>query len=130
MAYPDINNLVLTGRLADEPQLRMTPAGTPVLDVDLAVNRPMKEGGEQPPADFIPVTYWGKLANVVAEHLHKGSEIAVEGELRADRFVDKEGKNRKKVFVVARKVKFLGRKGTVQSEAEGEPPENPSEVTA
>jgi single-strand DNA-binding protein len=52
---------------------------------------------------------FGKLAEVLAEHLTKGRQIAVEGSLRQDTWADATtGERRCRVQVVARRVQFLG----------------------
>ena len=49
-------------------------------------------------------------------YCNKGSKILVEGNLKQDRFTDKEGKNRSVVRVVANRIEFLDSKGSNQGQ--------------
>lgn len=54
---------------------------------------------------------FGKTAELLNNYCNKGSKIAVEGNLKQDRFTDKEGKNRSVVRVIANRIEFLDTKG-------------------
>lgn len=103
------NKTLLLGRLTADPELRATPQGKNVAGFTLAVDRQQssqKEG--EPTTDFFDVTAWEKLAELVSQHLKKGSKVLVEGRLRQDSWEDKDtGKKRSKVVVVANDVTFL-----------------------
>lgn len=99
-----MNNVSLTGRLTAEPgRPRQTQSGKDVLNVRLAVNQP---GRDQ--AVFVDVTCWGNTAGNVANYLHKGSLVAVSGELAESKWADKDtGEARSKHFINASRVDFL-----------------------
>lgn len=103
------NKTLLLGRLTSDPELRSTPQGKQVAGFTIAVDRQQstqKEG--EPTTDFFDVTAWEKLAELVSQHLSKGSKVLVEGRLRQDSWEDKDtGKKRSKVVVVANDVTFL-----------------------
>ena len=50
------------------------------------------------------------LAEVTAEHLHKGSPALIEGRLQQRSWKTEDGQKRHKLEVVARSVKFLGQR--------------------
>lgn len=104
-----MNNTVLIGRLTAEPELRTTGTGKNTCTVTLAVPRFAIEK-DKDSVDFIDVQLWNKLAENLCKYQSKGSQIAVEGTIRVDTYKDKEGKNRKNVYVLANNVEFLGRK--------------------
>jgi single-strand DNA-binding protein len=101
-----LNKIILIGRLTKDPELKYIPAGDPVVDFTLAVDRPFanKEGERE--ADFIPVVVWRKQAENCAKHLAKGSLVAVDGRLQV-RSYEQDGQKRYATEVVAESVSFL-----------------------
>ena len=73
-----INRVILVGRLTRDPELRKTQSGASVVSYTIAVNRRVQTPG-QPDADFINCVAWNKTADLMAQYLHKGSLIGVEG---------------------------------------------------
>lgn len=80
----DVNRVTLTGRLAREPELRMTPNGDAVCDLFLANNKQTKSGQK---SVFPKVTVWHKTAENLAKILEVGDFLLVEGELADDNFI-------------------------------------------
>ena len=104
------NKLVIMGNLTRKPELRYTPAGTAVTDLNIAVNTPRGKGADRKDDTvFVDVTVWERQAETCVEYLEKGRSVLVEGRLRMDQWEDKEtGKKRSKLAVVAQSVTFLG----------------------
>lgn len=110
---PDFNRVILMGRLTKDPELRYTPQGTAVCDVDMAVNRKSKnqDGSMREEVTFVNVTCWGRTAEVVCEYMKKGRPLFVEGRLHLDRWQDQQtGQNRQKLKVVAERIQFVDSK--------------------
>jgi single-strand DNA-binding protein len=106
----DINSVVLIGRLTRNSDLKYTPSGTAVTTFALAVNRRVKQGDQWiDMAGFFDVTLWGKIGESIAQYLIKGGQVAVQGELRQDRW-EKDGQKHSRVYVVAETVQLLGGK--------------------
>ena len=104
--------IVLIGNLGNEPELRYTPSGVPVVSFNLAVNKSWTdaEGGKQDKTVWFRVTAWRKLAEIAAQYLAKGKQILVVGEMEDARaFTDKEGNSRASLEVTAQTIKFLSR---------------------
>ncbi len=112
------NKVVLIGRLAQEPELRYTPAeGVAVVNFTLAVNRSFSNQRGEQEADFIRIVAWRKQAENCATYLSKGSLVAVDGRLQVRSYDDREGIRRKIAEVVATRVVFLEkRRGAGESE--------------
>jgi single-strand DNA-binding protein len=106
----DFNKVILLGRLTRDPELRYTPAGSPVCNFDLAVNRSYTtQGGERrDEVCFITIVVWGKQAETCAEYLKKGGQTLVEGRLTQRSWETPEGQKRSKHEVVGERVQFLG----------------------
>ncbi|RNM30686.1 single-stranded DNA-binding protein [Absicoccus porci] len=75
-----INRIVLTGRLTKDPEPRTTKTGKTYVSFALAVDRSRKVEG-QPEADFINCVAWNRQAEAMAQYLHRGSLIGIDGRL-------------------------------------------------
>ncbi|WP_332633582.1 MULTISPECIES: single-stranded DNA-binding protein [Halalkalibacter] len=72
----DINNLVLSGRLTDDPQLYYVKKGNEQVPVcNFSVASEDKFGR----TSFIPVIVWRNYGESVANYLEKGQEVIVSG---------------------------------------------------
>jgi len=101
-----MNTVALIGRLGGDPQLRYTPNGTAVANASLAVPR----RGNREETDWFDLTFWGKTAELAANHLTKGRQVGITGRLQQERW-EKDGEKRSKVVVVVDSVTFIGNKG-------------------
>ena len=105
----DLNMCMCIGRLTRDPELRYTPNGKAVTKFGLAVNKSYRkaDGEEVQTPLFINVTTWGKVAENVANFIHKGSKVAINGSLQSNNWEDKEGNKRTSFEIVAQIVQFL-----------------------
>lgn len=101
-----INRVVLVGRLTKDPELRRTQSGTSVVSYTIAVNRRSAQPG-QPDADFINCVAWNKTAELMAQYLHKGSLIGVEGRIQTRNYENQQGQRVYVTEVVTDSVQFL-----------------------
>lgn len=120
-----INNVILTGNLTRDPELRSTASGTAVLQFSIAVNDRVKEGNEwKDRPNFFDCTMFGTRAESLSRLLSKGSKIAVQGKLHWSQW-EKDGQKRSKVEIWPDTVELLSPKkdgyqkemGTVTAEA-------------
>ena len=104
----DVNVVVLVGRLTRDAELKYTNSGQAICRFSIAINRRRKQGEQwvdEP--SFFDVDYWGKGGEAVNQYLTKGKQVAVQGELRQDRW-EQEGQSRSKVIINATTVQLLG----------------------
>ena len=109
-----MNSLTIIGNLCTDVELRHTPAGKPVANFTVAVNRRRKVEG-QPDADFFRVSAWNALAENCSKWLIKGRKVAVEGSVSTRAYLTKDGKPGSTLEVMAQNVEFLSQ--GVQKEA-------------
>jgi single-strand DNA-binding protein len=114
-----LNSVNLTGRLTRDPELRFTPEGVPVANMTLAVNRAIKPKNGGPEADFFPLIVWRERAEVMANHLKKGSLIGVTGKLQTRDYESHEGKKMYITEVVVSDFSFLESKKEEEKQAAG-----------
>ena len=104
-----MNKIVLLGKLIRDPELRTLEDGNKVFTrFIIAVDRNFKAQDGTRKADLIPVTLWGRKAEVVCQYMKKGSYISLSGRLRTGSYEDKEGNKKYIAEVVAEDFKFVG----------------------
>ncbi|MDH4127359.1 MAG: single-stranded DNA-binding protein [Spirochaetota bacterium] len=116
----DINVVVITGRLTRDAEIKYTPGGMAVGKLTLAVNKYDKRKKKDMPS-FFDVVLFGKLAESLASYLLKGSQITVSGELKMDRWNDKEGNTKSKISIIANTVQLLGKSNNSNHPKEAPP---------
>lgn len=108
---PSLNKVMLMGNLTRDPELRVTPKGTPICQFSLAINRQFKmESGEsREEVIYVDIEAWGKQGETIAKYCTKGRPLYVEGRLRLDQWEDKNTKEkRSRMKVVLEQFQFLG----------------------
>jgi single-strand DNA-binding protein len=104
----DINKVICVGRLTRDAELKSVPNGQAVCKFSIAVNHSRRNGEQfENIANFFDVLVWGKQAETLHQYLVKGKAVAIDGELRQDRW-QQDGQNRSKVEIVANHVQLLG----------------------
>ncbi|HEY3516844.1 MAG TPA: single-stranded DNA-binding protein, partial [Gammaproteobacteria bacterium] len=85
-----------------------------VTNLTLATSESWKDkqsGEQQERTEWHKIAMFGRLAEIAAEYLRKGSQVYVEGKLRTRKWQDKEGKDRYTTEIVADEMQMLGGKG-------------------
>lgn len=109
------NLTILTGRITKDLELKQA-GQTQVTNFSMAVDNPFKKDD----TSFFDVVAFGKTAQLLNDYCGKGSKVLIEGNLKQDRFQDKEGNNRSVVRVIANRIEFLDSKGSNQSQKQQE----------
>jgi single-strand DNA-binding protein len=107
---PEINQVMIAGRLTRDPELRFTQKQQGVVSLSVAVNRRYQDqasGEWKDDTTFVPVTVWGPAAERCKEKMKKGSPVLVEGRLTASEYTDKTGQKRKEMKITARRVQLM-----------------------
>ena len=108
-----MNRVILSGRLARDPEVRYTQSGKAVAGFAIAVDRNVRRSNEnqqQPTADFFNVTAWEKLADFCGKYLSKGRKILLEGRLQSRSYEAQDGSKRNVVEIVADNIEFMDSK--------------------
>lgn len=109
------NLTILTGRITKDLELKQA-GQTQVTNFSMAVDNPFKKDD----TSFFDIVAFGKTAQLLNDYCGKGSKVLIEGNLKQDRFQDKEGNNRSVVRVIANRIEFLDSKGSNQSQKQQE----------
>jgi len=115
MASRGVNKVILVGNLGRDPETRYMPSGSAVTNLRIATSEQWKDkttGENQERTEWHSVAMFGKLAEIAAEYLRKGSQVYIEGKLRTRKYQDKtDGKDRYSTEIIADEMQMLGSKG-------------------
>ena len=114
-----MNQVILTGRLTKNPELRTTQSDKQVASFTLAVDK-YGEG-----ADFINCIVWGKQAENLCKYQEKGSQIGLSGRIQVRSYEDDKGNKRNITEVVADSIEYLGTKKKEEPEYDKQQESNP-----
>lgn len=108
---PTINQVSLTGRLAQDPEYRVLENGTARLNARIAVTHRYRDRSEtwQEETSFFSIVLWQKLAELFAERLHKGTPVYVNGRLHCHSWRDEKDQPHSIVEVQVRHLQLLER---------------------
>lgn len=106
-----LNKVILIGNVGADPEIRTLESGTKVCQLRLATSEKVKKNDVWTThTEWHNVVLWRGLADVADRYIRKGSQIYVEGILRAGEWTDKEGAKHHKVDIIGNELKLLGRK--------------------
>ncbi len=110
----NLNKVFLIGRLAADPESRMTPSGQMVTTVRIATNRVWNNrstGEKQEQVEFHTIVAWRNLAEIISKYLRKGQMAFFEGRLQTRSWQGQDGVKRYRTEIVAENMQ-LGPKAT------------------
>jgi len=119
-----INKVILVGHLGADPETRYMPSGSAVTNLRVATSEAWKDkqtGDQQERTEWHRVAMFGRLAEIAAEYLKKGSQVYLEGSLRTRKWQDKEGNDRYSTEIVANEMQMLGGRGEASAPARSAP---------
>ena len=105
-----VNKVILIGNLGQDPELRTTGSGTPVVNLRIATSdrRKNKDGQWDNHTEWHSVVAFGKTAENINRFMKKGKQLFIEGRLQTRKWQDRDGNDRYSTEVVANNVRFLG----------------------
>ena len=128
-----LNCIILIGRLTKDPK-QINSGENAVVVFDIAIDNPRQTipKSEERGTSFFSCKSFGKVAESIAKNLHKGSQIAIKGQIQQREYLAKDGSKRKDYEVYADAVQFLDKKDTPEaveaSQGESEVEKRPEEV--
>ena len=104
-----LNKAMIIGCLGQDPEIRYTPTGLPVVNLSVATDEVYvdKDGRRQERVEWHRIVFVGKMALTCHEYLRKGRQIFVEGRLRTREW-ESNGSSRRRTEILGTRVQFLG----------------------
>ena len=103
-----MNKIVLLGQIIKDPELKVIEGlDRPCTRLVIAVERAFRSSDGTIKSDFIPITFWGKKAEIVAQYLKKGDYISLSGRLRTGSYEAQDGTRRYTTDVVVESFDFI-----------------------
>lgn len=92
LRMPDLNMVVIAGRLTRDPELKYTGTNRAYCKVSIANSRryKTKDGEQREETVFLEGTLWDKFAEYVGDKFRKGRPVLIEGRLRQSEWEDRE----------------------------------------
>jgi single-strand DNA-binding protein len=106
-----VNKVILVGNLGRDPETRTFPSGDQVCNATLATTDKWKDkqSGEMREAtEWHRLVFNGRLAEIAAQYLRKGSQIYVEGQIRTRKYTDKDGVEKYATDIRVDQMQMLG----------------------
>jgi single-strand DNA-binding protein len=103
-----VNRVIIVGTLGKDPE----QFGSTV-KVSVATSEQWKDkdsGEKQERTEWHRVVFFGKLGEIAAQYLTKGSQVYIDGSLRTSSY-DKDGQKHYSTDIIAEKMQMLGGKG-------------------
>lgn len=112
---PSLNKVIIIGNVGGEPEMRFTPNGKPVTSFSVATNwvYTAPDGERRQETEWFNVVVWNKLAEQCNQFLAKGRLVYAEGRIHTRTWESQDGQQRSRAEVIANKVIFLDRRGSV-----------------
>ena len=117
-----LNMTQIIGHLGRDPDVRYTAEGSAVAHLAVATNETWKDkdGERQERTEWHRVVLFGKVAEITAQFLKKGSLVYLQGRLQTRKWAGEDGQDRYTTEILAERMKMLGGKGDTQA-ANGTP---------
>ncbi len=106
------NKVQLIGNLGNAPEVKNTEGGKKLVKFSLATNETYRnaKGEKVVETQWHNLIAWGKVADIAEKYLSKGSEVAIEGKLVNNNYMDKDGNKKYNTEVVVHELLLMGGK--------------------
>ena len=103
-----INTITISGNIGRDPEQKSTQGGSFVLRFSVAVtdSRRGQDGQYTDYVSWVSCVMFGKRAESIAQYLHKGSKVCVQGKIRETKWQTRDGQNRSTLEVIVDEISF------------------------
>ena len=105
-----VNKVIVVGNLGQDPETLYMPSGSAVTNISVATSESWKDkqtGEQKDKTEWHRIAAFGRLAEIMAEYLRKGSQVYIEGKLRTRKW-NKDGQNHYSTEIIADQMQMLG----------------------
>lgn len=106
-----VNKVIILGNVGGDPEVREAASGK-IVNLSIATSRRYKtaSGERVDETEWHRVVFFGKVADVASQYVHKGDPLYVEGRLQTRKWQDKSGQDRYTTEIVCEQMQLLGGK--------------------
>ncbi len=108
-----LNSVQLIGNLGADPEIRHTANDLVVANLRIATSYKGKDGEH---TEWHSIVAFGKLAQIIADYVTKGSRVYVQGRLQTRKWQDKNGNDRYTTEIVANDLIMLDSKADAKQQ--------------
>lgn len=107
-----LNKVILIGNLGKDPELKKLESGNAVCNFSIATSETYKNkaGEKVTETQWHNIVLWGKLAEIAAQYLKKGSQCCIIGKITQRSWDDKDGVKRYMTEIIGNEMTMLGGK--------------------
>lgn len=105
------NMCVFIGNVGRDPELKYFSSGDAYCNISIATKETWKDkssGEKKEKTEWIPLTFTGKLAEIVGQYVRKGSQIYVKGKFETRKYTDKDGVEKYQTSIKCDQMQMLG----------------------
>ncbi|MEO6812891.1 MAG: single-stranded DNA-binding protein [Ginsengibacter sp.] len=104
------NKVQLIGNLGNAPEVRTLESGKKMVRFSMATNEVYKnaKGEKVTETQWHSLIAWGKVAEIAEKFLSKGTEVAIEGKLVNNNYMDKDGNKKYSTDVHVNELLLMG----------------------
>jgi len=116
-----INKVILIGNIGRIETKQLSSGGV-VANITLATSSKYKDknsGQEVETTEWHNIVAFGRLAEIMAQYLQKGSKIYIEGSLKTETY-EKDGSKRYATKIIAKELQMLDSKGASGQQNQGQ----------
>lgn len=120
-----VNSCHFIGHLGHAPEIKALPNGDSVANFSVACTESWKgkDGEKHEETTWVKCVAFRRLAEIIGEHLDKGSKVYVEGKMKNRQCEDKDGNKRTTTEIVVNEMKMLSFKGSGQGDQQQAEPQ-------
>ena len=131
-----VNRVTILGRLGADPETHQFQNGGQVTNIRVATDEEWKDkqsGEKQSRTEWHRISFFGRLAEIAAQYLRKGSQVYIEGRLQTRKWQAQDGSDRYSTEIIAREMQMIGSRGESggaprqQASAPYQPPAPPAD---
>jgi single-strand DNA-binding protein len=117
-----VNKVILLGNLGADPEKRETPGGLTVTNLRIATTEQWTDkqtGEKRDNTEWHRVVLFGRLGEIAAQYLSKGSQVYIEGRIQTRKWQGKDGQDNYTTEIVGNEMQLLGGRGGAESSSRG-----------
>ncbi len=115
-----INKVIIVGNLGNDPEIRTMPNGELVANITVATSESWTDkstGERKEVTEWHRIVLYRRLAEIVGQYLHKGSQVYIEGRLKTRKWQDSNGQDRYTTEIQGDNLQMLGGRQDEQKQA-------------